>query len=154
MPEAIEETVLEVCFGLLFFAAGAAVLLFEVARLAVALLAAADFAALLLGAVDLALLLFADEGLALLFGAARVALGPLLFEAAGLLALRVAVPPLPFLPAMFGSLFSVLRHNLAGQICWHSRVWQASHAEGAGGFSAAVGSNGWTGGQEKEVMAR
>jgi hypothetical protein len=76
MPEAIEDTLLEVCFGLLFFAAGAAALLFA-AGLALA------FETVPLAVAPLP---FEAPGLALL-----------------LFAPRDAAPPLPLLSAIIPS---------------------------------------------------
>jgi hypothetical protein len=71
MPEAIEETLLEVCFGELFLvAADAPELLFEALALELALFVAAGFAAPLFDAVDRVTRLLEAVGFALLFGAA------------------------------------------------------------------------------------
>jgi hypothetical protein len=106
IPEAIEETLLEVCFGELFLVADdAAALLFEPLASELALFAGAGFAAPSLDAVDRVTLLFEAAGLALLFGAAaRAALLPLLTVAAlappAFPPREPAVPP-PVLRTMF-----------------------------------------------------
>jgi hypothetical protein len=116
MPEAIEDTLLEVCFGLLFFAAGAAALLFA-AGLEPAGLAAADFAAPVLAAAPAPVRLAALP-LEPPFGAALFPADTPAFDAAGfapvLFVVRDRAPPPPFLTAIV----SLLRSSSA------ARAWQ------------------------------
>jgi hypothetical protein len=73
-PEAIEETLLEVCFGELFLAPDAAALLFDPLFLALVVFGVEGFAAALLEAVERVPPLFAAAGFALLLDDAGFAL--------------------------------------------------------------------------------
>lgn len=105
IPEAIDETLLEVCFGELFLALEAAALLFDPLVFALVVFAVAGFATPLLEAVERVTLLFAAAGLALLFGAAARAELPLLLDDAAfappLFPPREPALWLPDLPAIF-----------------------------------------------------
>jgi len=130
MPEAIEETLLEVCFGELFLLPDAATLLFDPLVLALALLAVEGFAAPLLEAVERAPLLFAAAGFALLFGAA-VRAPALLLLVDSVLVLppfppREPATPLRVLPAIFSSPALQACHVLARQSCCDGGLWQAA----------------------------
>jgi hypothetical protein len=129
IPEAIEETLLEVCFGELFLAPDAAALLFDPLVFALALFVVEGFAALLLVVVDRVPLLFAAAGLALLLGAAARAPPLLVLDDAAfappLFAPREPAVPPPVLPAIFQlPCFASLPH-LARQTCRDGRLWQA-----------------------------
>lgn len=106
-PEAIDETLLEVCFGDVFLLPDAAAPLFDPLVLALVLFAVEGFAAGLLEAVERVPPLFAGAGFALLLGAAVRAPPLLLFDDAAfappLFPPREPALPLPVLPAIFSS---------------------------------------------------
>ena len=115
IPEAIEETLLDVCFGELFLVPEVAPPLFDPLLLAFVLLAAAGFAPAVFEGAVRAALVFVDVLLAPPLGAAARAVVVLLLDDAAL------VPPLfpprdpvllpPVLPAISQPLFCKFRRN-------------------------------------------
>jgi hypothetical protein len=97
IPEAIVETLLEVCFGVLFLPVDAVEPLFDPALFALALFVIDGFAVALFVAAGRVPLLFADAGLGVLFGAAARPAPLLLLDDAGF-ALLLFPPREPALP--------------------------------------------------------
>jgi hypothetical protein len=138
IPEAIEETLLEVCFGEIFLVAEAGPPLFDALVLALVLLAAAGLASALFEGAVLAPLAFADVVLAPPLGAAARAVPVLLFGDAAFVPLllppREPVLLPPVLPAIFKPLLSKCALILARQTCRTDCVWQAGGQRAVCGF--------------------
>lgn len=144
-PEAIDETLLEVCFGDVFLLPDAAAPLFDSLVLALVLFAVEGFAAGLLEAVERVPLLFAGAGFALLFDAAAPAPPLLLLDGAAfappLLAPREPALPPPVLPAIlqlpcFASLPHFWRDRLASMAAFGKRRARRLHARQRGSGQA------------------
>ena len=144
-PEAIDETLLEVCFGELFLLPDAAALLFDPLVLALVLFAVEGFATALLETVERVPLLFAGADFALLFGAAVRAPPLLLLDGAAfappLLAPREPALPPPVLPAIlqlpsFASLPHFWRDRLASMAAFGKRQPRRLHARQRGSGQA------------------
>jgi len=134
-PEAIEETLLEVCFGELFLAPDAAALLFDPLVLALVVFGVEGFAAALLEAVERVPPLFAAAGFALLFGAAARPAPLLLLDDAGFALLlfpprEPALPP-PAFTAIFFAPAVQRMPSIDAQRRPRDWLWQASESLGS-----------------------
>jgi hypothetical protein len=137
-PEAIVETLLEVCFGELALLFGAAARLFGAAVLPLTLLAVAGLAGPVFGELDCVALLFAAVALAPLLGAAARAPPPRPLEGAAFVLLLFPPPELPLLGLALRAISQLpcfeFVLNSAQQTCRHERLWQALARQSAWRF--------------------